>query len=1202
MPAIYFYIYIGDVILGKIIMKILSLITMARKTAFNPVAKKALTYISDPVQRKAAQNLQKDAKNIIRVAEETQPDDAAAIQKFFKQYERYGFSNGDIKYLGGEASDVLLKFGLLSDEKFIKAALSRKNLLKQNNFLGSVTEENKKVFIKFLKDKSIDDEQLESVIHLLSEENAPILKQLLKDKNFNFKLLQDIPATHLRSDNVEVLKQISKNGNVKLQEMLYIMTSTNKSNADIAVQLLKKAGNNTDGVHSILGSVYAVENMSEKGLKAFQLRKKLLSELLDNPKFKLGTDSQGNENYLISRVLSAVSPENYALAKSSILNRNVNLYAVSDFLKGVTLENQHVAKRILDMALKDTRLPDLKSLDAGAAAKYLDEVAKIKNPKIQSQYIEVMNNLRSDKIDEILQIVRTAKPEDAKFASSLVSCITSGLKKEEAESIIKMIEQSGRNLSVREVCNLTVLSHCDEIPVAQFVQRMLSNKSVPDKQLEILTCKYIEIAQKIKDSNFVLPADFVKKCNSGTLKKEEIIRLKEQLFDEFIQKQDEIIKKLPDVFEKLLQNKNLKSYEFEDILFQISMDNIGIIEKYALNPKISKINLAIAKPENISEIEKLADIGLPRKMQSRFLPIIKKSDQYAEKRLEVLQRLLKKEADYSEDDLAKIIYRIDGSTIKYIDEIVQRENLSLHQKGLLLDDISWNSNTENIMKLVRDKSIKGEYFTQILEDTVFDLYEKNPELVKKALDLKVALQVVDPKAKSLFSADFVAITDAIGEKRFANILKGLEEAKTKYNITPRENLVLQITGNANDKFLTFAEYAGGNSLVFKFDKRTGKLITITQPGKSIHIPTGEIVEDVVSKEPKVLSIDVPYRIGTFTKGKNGEFGTVYTESAIKGQYDIFQTRPDGSRIRIGHALITPNGAKHVRKTLTSSDGSKTYLAYREDKKGNTYFHSIIKDKNGQKLSDVKRTFKVISNNHFVSTRDGQAYDIVFTDKKVIVTKLDAAGKKTKEKVEYAIKDVPLLDADKVLSATECLDEKEIYKVAEIFKRYGIEPMTIDRSCVEMLKRLPGDEWFAMSKSCQFVMPQSVLPYNACYGGNSIFLSKELKDNMGVFSHELGHAKFYALNLNKDKELIKIYNAEKKSYTSRFPESRIESIDYFLSRNTAAEKAGLNETVAESNLLTNTIQSWDGIQDRTIFLEQYFPKTIAYLRQKFMELI
>ena len=259
-------------------MKILSLITMARKTAFNPVAKKALTYISDPVQRKAAQNLQKGAKNIIRVAEETQPDDAAAIQKFFKQYERYGFSNGDIKYLGGEASDVLLKFGLLSDEKFIKAALSRKNLLKQNNFLGSVTEENKKVFIKFLKDKSIDDEQLESVIHLLTEENAPILKQLLKDKNFNFKLLQDLPATHLRGDNVEVLKQISKNGNVKLQEMLYIMTSTNKSNADIAVQLLKKAGNNTDGVHSILGSVYAVENMSEKGLKAFQLRKKLLSE------------------------------------------------------------------------------------------------------------------------------------------------------------------------------------------------------------------------------------------------------------------------------------------------------------------------------------------------------------------------------------------------------------------------------------------------------------------------------------------------------------------------------------------------------------------------------------------------------------------------------------------------------------------------------------------------------------------------------------------------------------------------------------------------------------------------------------------------------------------------------------------------------------------------------------------------------------
>ena len=83
--------------------------------------------------------------------------------------------------------------------------------------------------------------------------------------------------------------------------------------------------------------------------------------------------------------------------------------------------------------------------------------------------------------------------------------------------------------------------------------------------------------------------------------------------------------------------------------------------------------------------------------------------------------------------------------------------------------------------------------------------------------------------------------------------------------------------------------------------------------------------------------------------------------------------------------------------------------------------------------------------------------------------------------------------------------------------------------------------------------------------------------------------------------MKIYNAEKKAYTARFPKSRIDSIDYFLSGNNP-DKRGLNETCAETNLMTDTIQSWEPLQDRTIFLEQFFPNTIAYIRVKFSTLM
>ena len=1185
-------------------MKISALVTLAKKT-FSASGNKAskLTYATDTLQRNDVQNIQNGIENIGKILQNMDYEDKEALQQVLDMFKRYGFSQGELKDLTQNYHDLIQHLELFADNKFIEAIQSHKALLEEGIW-GFITKDNKKGFIKLLRNKDLTDEQISSIKSLVTDENASILRQLLKDKNFNQKLLADLPASHLKRDNVEVLKQISKNGNVSTQEMIHLMSSTNKSNSDIAVKLLQKSDKNTEGLNFIIHSVYAPAQLSEEGLKAFQLRKNLLSELLENPEFKLGVEKDCYDNYyFISKVLSVVTPENYAMAKTALIERNTDLYLLADFLKDVTSENQSIAKQILNMASKDTVLPRLKHLNINYAAKYLDEVSKIKNPEIQSQYIDVIYNLKPDNIDEILQIIRTAKPENSKHTISLLSCITRGLKKEEAEPILKMIEQSGRNLNSGEIANLAVLSNCENIPAAKFVKRILSNKSVSDRQLQNLTYQYIETVQKIKGTKFDTP-ELHYKFNKDLINKQEYNRLSEQLFNEFVQKQDELIEKLPDILEKLLKNKNLQPYELESIFSQISLDNIGVIEKYAFSPKITKINLAAIKPDNIAEIEKLADLGVSMAMQEHLLPVIKNSGEFKEKQLEILPKLLNRENSLVWEELPKILSSIDDTTVKYIDEIIDRQDFSLSTITLLLKKIQTGQNTENIMKLLKDKGIKSEYLTQISEPSVFQLYEKNPELVKKALDLKVDLLVQNPKSKSFLSNDVVLLTDVIGEKRFTNILKGLEEAKTKYGIVSKESLRLQPAGNANDAFITLKGISDGRSLVFKFDKKTGKLITISQPDTAIHVPSGRVTTDTVSEEDKTLkNLKItPYKVNTITKVKNGEFGTVYTESAIKGQYDIFQTRPDGTIVRIGHALVTPNEAKHVRRTLTSTDGTKTFLAFREDKKGNSYFHSVITDKTGQKLSDVKRTFKVVSKNHFVSTKDGQAYDIVFTDKNVVVAKLDAAGKKTKEKVEFKIQDISLDDANEIALSLSSLDEKNIHKTAKIFKRYGIEPKTIDRRCVEMLKRLPGDEWFAMSKSCEFVMPQSVESMQAFCAGNSIFMSKELIHDLSVFSHELGHAKYYALSLGKDKELFKIYNAEKKAYTTRFPESRIEFIDYFLDENTAASKNGLGETAAEANLLTNTIQTWDLIQDRTIFLEQYFPKTIAYLRKKYTQLI
>ena len=1177
-------------------MQIISLAGLIGKNAMTLASEQVpkSTQFVNSLQRKFIRSI---SRNIIQLLQQTAPDEVITVQKYLREIEKYGLTQGECKFLLSNDADILEKLVILADEKLIKAVSQRKNII-QEGCLDYVTKENKKAFIQLLEDKKISDEQFLDIAHLITAKSAPILKRLLKSKTFNRKLLQDLPSTHLRADNYEVLKQISKNGNVSTQEMLYIMTNSNKSNSDIAVKLLKKCGKNSEGLNSILRSVYSYEGMSEEGLRAVQLRKKLLSDLLENPDFKLGTDSKGMENFLISKVLSAVTTQNYEVAKTVLLRRNITLNRMPEFLSTVTVENRNIAKRIVDLSSEDVRLPDLRAIDADCAEVYLDEIAKINNKEARNFYIGAMDDLNSYDIDEILNIIKTSKPEDAKYTSALVSLIPEYMGRKELESIIDAIKKSGRNLDYLNIKNIASLSYGHDI---RFIEKLLNNKTIPDYELRPLLSKYINKISDIRHSKFVLPSEVKQEYACGSITDAEYKEIKEFLYDEFIQIQNETIERLPEVLDTLLTNKNLSLSDAEYIFSAITADNLSIIEKYAgtLQVKFLKnIDLKIANPDNFRELKKLAKAGVSSRLQRKLLPFINTDEQLGQKRFNALQQLLKRKSDINEDDIYTVLFNINNSNMQYVDEIIARQDFTLEQIKEILREINQGKNIDNLMKLIKDKNVKGEYISEMLEDSVFKLYEQKPELVKRMMDFNFELSVINPKN----FMQYIPITEIIGEKQMLNIIKSLEKAKKQYGIFPEKLSFEFPAGFANDLYITLSDTGIYGRTVYKFDKKTGNLVCISQNGKTLNVSTGNTIEDIVSSEEKISQFsDVPYLIQTITKGKNGNAkAVIYTESVVKGQYEIYKTSPDGSKVRIGHALFTPNGSKHIKRTLTSLDGSKTYLAFREDKAGNSYFHSVIADKTGKILSDVKRTFKVISKNHFISSKNGQSYDIVFTDKKVAVTKLDSNGKKTKEAVEFIIRDIPVNTADEILNKLEPLSESEIYKVAGIFKNYGIEPGTIDRSCVNALKHLPGDEWFAMSKSCEFVMPQTVESGNALYAGNSIFISQELSDNLGMFCHELGHAKFITLDLARDKQLLKIYNAEKKAYTGTFPESRINSVDYFLIGNRTGMN-GLEETAAETNLLTDTIQTFEQIQDRTIFLEQYFPKTIAYIRQKYEKL-
>lgn len=350
----------------------MSFIKSIEKNIATPVIKKSVetSHSSNSTIKSVTQELSTNIQNLTQLLKEVEPESFSSTLKYFKRFERYGFSQGDIKYLTQQNPETIQNLKLITDKKLVEALIKRKDLVK-GGLLSNITKENKNSYIKLLNDKNITDEEISCISHLIKKDNVSILKQFLKDKNFDSKILTNIPATHFTKDNAKVLKAIANKGNVKTQEMIYIMGSTNKSNSDIALKLLERAGENTDGINSILHNVYAFEGMSKEGLQTFQLRKNFINELLKNPNFQLGKNER--ENYNISQILLGLTPDNYEFAKKALIKRTVKLNQLPNFIKGVTQKNQAIAERILGFASKDTVLPNIKSLNPEIATKYLDE-------------------------------------------------------------------------------------------------------------------------------------------------------------------------------------------------------------------------------------------------------------------------------------------------------------------------------------------------------------------------------------------------------------------------------------------------------------------------------------------------------------------------------------------------------------------------------------------------------------------------------------------------------------------------------------------------------------------------------------------------------------------------------------------------------------------------------------------------------------
>lgn len=286
-------------------------------------------------------------------------------------------------------------------------------------------------------------------------------------------------------------------------------------------------------------------------------------------------------------------------------------------------------------------------------------------------------------------------------------------------------------------------------------------------------------------------------------------------------------------------------------------------------------------------------------------------------------------------------------------------------------------------------------------------------------------------------------------------------------------------------------------------------------------------------------------------------------SEINGIYNIKKIHADGKVEVLSSGTIDKfTGIESVKKDMTSLDGTRTQYLYENDPKGNRISDYKITDKDGNVLLNNSTSFEIINDNKFISSKNNKKYEINVSEEKIDIKNINDENDKAS------------IDINSRISG----DKNRIIKV---------------------LKQISGDELIELAKNVKTFEGIEKAE-------DSAFNEHDKKittgDNMFVILHELGHTKDMSRvqKLHNNKDLQKIFNKEKEAFLAKFPQAERKNIDYFLNQKDhyKGKDGGLTEAIAESNALLGTHSSLNLTAIRSQYLQQYFPRTIAFVNNAF----
>ncbi len=263
--------------------------------------------------------------------------------------------------------------------------------------------------------------------------------------------------------------------------------------------------------------------------------------------------------------------------------------------------------------------------------------------------------------------------------------------------------------------------------------------------------------------------------------------------------------------------------------------------------------------------------------------------------------------------------------------------------------------------------------------------------------------------------------------------------------------------------------------------------------------------------------------------------------------------------------------EQISKTVQNRDGSITYAEFIEindnlidrvytekrDAKGeiiySSYEYKIQKEDSEEPLMHISRIYEKEDDNNVTNTINGITYKLHFDDTNKIITISDGKNKKEID----AGKKLPYYSADILWNVSKGLQADTLITIFD-----------------------------------------NVNQWKYCADEDSI--SSRIEKNIstgtdrGIIYHEAGH--IIANNnssLFEDEEIAQSYGMEMESVKISIPYNEQEYLQYFSPRAGLMDSYGIDEFIAETNVLLSTYGSTSKqTKTRAQFLAKYFPNTIA----------